>query len=154
MTSFFSKCPKCGVMVVKGNPCPQCGPERPASSDEARTDIPGGPGPAPGATLAEEYQHRYDRHVRNYTIYMLLMAGTGVVGILTALCWFMFIFMGSVGAALSLIPLNIGLLVLGFIVKGGRSLFPVEIFCPSCNTRIDELGLNMGACPGCNVRLR
>jgi hypothetical protein len=85
---------------------------------------------------------------------MCLMAGTGILGLLTAICWFMFIFMGDVCAAFSLIPLNIGLFVLGYMVKFGKSMFPVEIFCPGCNTRLDEIGLIDRCCPGCNARLK
>jgi hypothetical protein len=145
MTSFFSQCPKCSTMIVKGNPCPSCRYSESAEDPEKQQQ---------GQSLVAEYESRRALHTRNYTIFMVLMFATGILGMLTAWMWFEFIFLGSVAAAILLVPLNIGIAVLGYMLKGAKHFFPTEIFCPACNTRLDEIGLNGGCCPGCSVPLR
>jgi hypothetical protein len=133
-------------MYATGAICPNCrhsdNPEAAAGQTQRQEEI------------LTEYQRRHSAHMRNYTAFMILMFGTGILGIISAVLWFRFIFRGDVLAAILLIPTNIFLLILGYMLKISKRLLPVELNCPGCDVRIDELGLNSGHCPSCHVRLR
>jgi hypothetical protein len=143
VASFFSKCEQCGNLIPTGSSCPRCRQPKAAEGSERNE-----------SSFIDEYRRRQQRHITNFTIYMILMFGTGVVGVLTAVMWFMFIFLGSVLAAFLLIPLNIGLVIMGIMLKAADRLLPTNVNCPSCSVRLDELGLNGGCCPGCHARLK
>ena len=144
MSSFLSKCQKCGAMIAKGGTCPEC---RWSEKGEAEG------GGAASEEMIEEYQRRKGTHTKNYTIFMVLMFGAGLAGVLIASCWTLAIFRGSILAMIMLIPLHIILAVLGFMLKMSKRMFPTDINCPNCDLRVDELGLDAGCCPGCKAQL-
>lgn len=141
---FFAKCPQCGSMIPKDAPvCPNCR----HSSQEPETQ-------QQDRALLEEYGRRHSRHVRNYTIFMSLILATGVIGALTAFLWLRVIYRGHIGAFLLIGFMTICTAILGGLLAVSQTLFPHHLNCPSCNTRLDELGLTDGHCPNCNNRLR
>jgi hypothetical protein len=131
-------------MIAKGGTCPEC---RWSEKGEA-----GGNGEATEAFI-EEYERRKAEHTKNYTIFMTLMFGFGLIGLLIAWMWIMAIYRGNVLAMIMLIPLHIILGVLGFMIKMSKRMFPTDINCPNCDLRVDELGLDAGCCPGCKAQL-
>lgn len=139
---FLENCPGCGTMIAKGTACPQC-----RQSDKT-------PPAAEELEAFAEYQRRQDRHTRNYTIFMVLMFGTGLMGLYTAWLWIRIIYRGDVLAFVFLALANIVLFVLGFSLKMAGKWFPTALLCPKCDVRIDELGLENDCCPSCHARLR
>src|SRR5262245_19668563 len=143
MSSFLSKCQRCGAMIAKGGTCPEC-----RWSENAET----GGGEATSASF-EEYERRRAIHTKNYTIFMGLMFGAGLAGVMIAWCWLLAIYRGSVLAMIMLIPLHIALAAFGYMLKVSKRVFPVDINCPNCDVRLDEIGLDAGCCPGCKAQL-
>ena len=139
---FLENCPGCGTMIAKGSPCPQC------KQSDTSPPLP------EEAGLMTEYERRRGLHTRNYTIFMLLMFGTGLVGLYTAWLWIRIIYRGDVIAFVFLVLANIFLIGLGFSLKMAKTWFPTALNCPQCDVRLDELGLNGDCCPGCQARLR
>jgi hypothetical protein len=44
--------------------------------------------------------------------------------------------------------------LLGWAVRGCRAWWPIELQCPRCETRLDELGMKITECPGCRLPLK
>lgn len=138
---FLVKCPQCGTMIASDSTCPNCrysGNQPKAEEDSSKV---------------EEYQRRQKLHVRNYTIFMALALLTGLVGLYTAYLWLRAIYLGDVGAFLQIGVMTVVAAILGALTAYTKKRFSYEVHCPSCNTRLDELGLNEGRCPACDVRL-
>lgn len=142
MTSFLTKCPRCGAMIPRQSPCPSChySEQTEADAESARD-------------LVHEYRRRRGRHVRNYTLYMILMLATGLVGLLTAYLWVRVIYLGDVGAFILVGVMTVFSAILGGLLAVARRLFPTDLACPACGVRLDEVGVNNGHCPGCHARL-
>jgi hypothetical protein len=155
--SMFDKCPKCSNLIVKGQACPTC-----------RTD-PDGSGSTPeGESFRAEYETRRRLHVRNYTIYMVLMMGLGLVSL--SLGALVYTSMGgrfaaratahASGQSISLVMLlaycGLGVLwvVFSVLLYLRKLLFPIELNCPKCDIRLDEIGMTDDCCPGCRALLR
>jgi len=139
--SLFSQCPNCGATIAKNTPCPSC-----HHAENA-------PPPEEQQSLVEEYARRRQLHTQNYTIFMLLMFGLGLVGLLSAFCWWRTIFYGDVLCFFLALLLGAIAFGIGYVLKMSKQFFPTEYHCPGCNVRLDEMPLNDGHCPGCSVRL-
>jgi hypothetical protein len=139
--SLFGQCPSCGATIPKGTPCPSCHHAENAPPAEQQQSV------------MEEYARRKQTHTQNYTIFMVLMFVLGVVGLLSAYCWFRTIFRGDVLCfffALILGAIGAGI---GYVLKLSKKFLPTEYQCPACNIRLDEMPLNDGHCPGCSAKL-
>jgi hypothetical protein len=152
--SLLAKCSKCGNMIAKGTRCPECRySENEEDQDEERQ-----------YELARQYQEDVHRHKKNYTTFMILMLLTGFFGLVTAVMWVMLIFrgriigpgfvFGPVGSFICLGLANLIVVILGYLTNVSKKLFPIEINCPVCGIRLDEVGLEDDGCPGCKNRLR
>lgn len=157
MSSFLQKCPQCSAMIAKGHPCPECHwseQSEPAPATAAAGGGGGGEAVALSVDAIHEYSQREKTHIRNYAIFMVLMLGTGLIGLLTAYMWFRFLYLGDIGALL-----RVGLLTLitgglGVLLKFSKKLCPIDLNCPSCGVQLDQVGLNGNHCPGCSAQLK
>lgn len=139
--SLFSKCPNCGCTIPKNTPCPNCHHSENAPPAEEQQ------------SLIAEYARRKQTHMQNYTIFMVLMFGLGLVGLLSAICWFRVIFRGDLLCFVLAVLLGAIGAGIGYVLKMSSKLFPTEYACPGCNARIDEMPLNDGHCPSCSAKL-
>jgi hypothetical protein len=130
-------------MIAKASACPNCH----FSGDESEA------GKAQSCAHMEEYSRRYAQHTRNYAIYMIVMLGTGFIGLYTAYLWARVIYTGSIVAFLLIAVMTVLSLVGAGCLAFAKTLFPHSLHCPACDTRLDEIKLLDGACPGCHVRL-
>lgn len=143
MASFLVTCPQCHAMVAKDMPCPDCGQSE-ANATDGFEDT----------GMLQEFARREGVHKRNYAIFMGLMLATGLVGVVTAFMWWRFIYHGSILAFFAIVLLTVFTAALGVALRYCRKWFPVELHCPSCNVRLDQLGLSGKICPGCQTRLK
>jgi len=142
MSSFLMKCPQCSTMIAKGNPCPDCNWSD-KGEEERQADL----------HLAEEFARRQKTHTRNYAVYMVLMIGTGLIGLLTAYMWFRFIYFGDVVAFVRIGLLTVLTAGLGVVLKFSKKICPIDLNCPACNVRLDQLGVPTDQCPSCSAQL-
>lgn len=140
--TFLTKCANCGALIPPNAICPGCFH---ASEDCF---------PSNNVALRVDYAKSMSRHNRNYTIFVLLILSSAFIALLTAFMWKLFIYRGNVLALRYIAVFTILTAMLGFITTQSRKWFPIEVFCPSCKTRIDELGLKDGRCEGCNATLK
>lgn len=142
MSSFLATCPNCAQMIAKGSACPQCrwseNQEEDAVSDQA---------------TIEQFAARKKVHDRNNSIFMYLGFATGFIGLLTMMAWGLFIYRGNIVAFVMLAPLTLSSLCLGGFTAVSKNWYPVGLKCPGCDARLDELGMQVEACPACNARL-
>jgi hypothetical protein len=148
---FLVNCARCGNWIARGSVCPNCHYEGDQPAEQSNPDDSEA---SPKPNYAVEYWHRRRRHMRNYVIFMVLILATGVVGLYTAYLWWRVIFTGSIGAFVLIGVATVVTFILGGLIAASKQLFPREMYCPACNVRLDELGLNHGRCPSCNVLLR
>ena len=142
-TSFLMNCPQCGVMIPKGGPCSDC---HWSENAEAAEDS--------DQNVVREFAARRQTHLRNYAIFMSLTFAAGLVGLITAVMWFMVIYRGSL-VAFDLIGLfTVAAGLLGVITANAGRLFPIDLKCPSCDIRLDELGTDGDHCPNCSAQLK
>jgi hypothetical protein len=159
--SMFDKCLKCGTMIVKGQACPNC-----------KTSAEGYGSVADVDSFKAEYESRRQLHVRNYTIYMVLMMGLAMLSLLIGFLIYgemgsryaqraqgaMFMHTGLAGDNLTMLLILCGLgvlwVVMSVLLYLRKSLFPIALNCPKCDVRLDEIGLTDGYCPGCQTQLR
>lgn len=142
--SFLMKCPKCSNMIAKGTTCPNC---RYFAAPEGSEDASG-----KDETHFAEYARRRAAHTVNYVLFMGLALVTGLLSAYTATLWFRVIFFGQLVALESLVMTGLAAIFTGFTVLA-RIFFSHHLFCPSCNIRLDEVGLSDGHCPGCTSRM-
>ena len=141
MSSLLSKCEGCGTTIADGHPCTEC---KPVAQIEG----------IPTCATAEEYFQRRKVHELNFKIGMLLRMGTGLLGLLTAVMWFLVIYQGSVGAFVLVGVLTVASGILGWVTLGADKYFPVALQCPGCETRLDEVGsTRIDNCPSCGCNL-
>ena len=144
-TSFLMNCPQCGVMIPKGSPCSEC-----HWTENAGAETAGDSGP----DLVQAFAKRRQAHVQNYAIFMILAFVSGLVGLTTAFMWFRLMYLGDIAAFFLIGFLTVATAVLGGTAAYSKKLFPIELNCPSCDIRLDELGTNDGYCPNCGARLQ
>ena len=142
MTSFLTQCKQCGVSIAKGSPCPDCGWSENAIAPEVISH-----------TL-EDFAARQRVHNRNASMNMILMLMLGLTGLLTAGMWCLVIYRGSLTAFVWVGILTVLTGVLGYLLSISKRLWPINLNCPSCDIRLDELGAFGPRCPGCSVQLR
>lgn len=143
MVSFFMSCPQCGASIPKDGPCTACNwSDR--GEDAAVID----------QATVEAYALRFRTHATNYAVYMVLMFGTGLLGVLTAYMWWRVIYTGSVGAFLMIGLLTVATGMSSVVLFFAKKLFPVDLNCPACNIRLDEVGTNGNHCPNCSAQLK
>jgi len=142
-TSFLMDCPECGLTIPKGGPCEEC---HWSENAEAARDS--------DQDLVRAYAARRRVHVRNFAIFMVLVLAAGFVALITALMWFLVIYFGDLQAFLLIGFLTVASAILGAGAACAKKLFPVDLNCPSCNIRLDELGTDGDHCPNCRARLK
>lgn len=142
-TSFLMDCPQCGLMIPKGGPCTECHWSENAGAAED-SDL----------GVVRAFAERRRVHRRNYAIFMLLMLTAGLVSLITAFMWIKVIYLGDVVAFLLIGLLTVASGILGVTTACAKKLFPVDLNCPSCDIRLDELGTDYDHCPNCSARLK
>ena len=143
MTSMLMNCPQCSVMIPIGGPCEDCRwSDR--GEEEQQQDL----------QVAREYARRRGLHKRNFAIFMVLSFAAGLMGLMTAYMWIRTIYLGDVVAFVLIGFFTVASGVMGVMVALSKKLFPVELNCPACNIRLDELGMEVDYCPGCSATLR
>jgi hypothetical protein len=130
-------------MIPTGGPCPDC-----HWSDQ-------------GEAGAELHHHtvvafalRRKTHTRNYAIFMVLMFATGFIGLLTAYMWCRVIYSGCLLSFVAIGLLTVVTGVLSVMLTWAKKWFPVDLNCPACNIRLDELGTLGNHCPSCSALLQ
>lgn len=147
MATFLRKCEQCGVMIARGHACPECHwCEQPEG--EAETARP------PMAETLHEFARRERAHMRNYAIFMMLMIGTGLIGLLTGWMWIRFIFFGSIRAFFLIGFFTLVTGGLAVMLKLSKKMFPTELLCPGCDVRLDQMGTIGDNCPSCSAVLK
>ncbi|MEA1950015.1 MAG: hypothetical protein U9N87_01430 [Planctomycetota bacterium] len=142
-TSFLMNCPQCGLTIPKGGPCEVC---RWTEDTETANDF--------NQDLVREFAARRKVHFRNYAIFMVLAFVTGFVSLITAFMWFRVIYLGDIVAFVLVGFLTVTTGILGVMAACVRKLFPVDLNCPSCDIRLDELGTDGDYCPNCSAQLK
>jgi hypothetical protein len=104
-------------------------------------------------TSAVEFAARKKIHERNSIISMLLMMTTGLFGVLTAAMWALFIYRGNIFAFFMIGVFTVLTTIVGFAIKFSRRHFPIELCCPGCEVRLDNLGMKTETCPSCGTLL-
>lgn len=140
MVSFLMKCPQCGVSMAKGSICSDC-----FWSEDG--------GGVSGDELMIEYRRRYSRTNRNYAIVMAFTFLLAFFSLAIAVLWYLAIYRGSAISVVLIGLLTVVSAVLGFMLTQIKKLLPTALHCPSCETRIDEVGAG-DHCPCCRIRLR
>lgn len=130
-------------MIAKGSACPKCRWSENQEEDSVSDQV-----------TIQQYAERKKVHDRNSSIFMYLGFATGFVGLLTMVAWFLFIFVGDLLAFIMLAPLTLASLGLGGCTACCKNWYPVGLKCPSCDARLDELGMQVDACPACNAQLK
>ena len=143
MTSLLMDCPQCGLTIPNGGPCADC---HWSENAEAARDS--------DQDMVQAFAARRRVHVRNYTIFMVLAFAAGLVALITAVMWFMVIYFGDLVAFVSIGFLTLAAGILGAMATCAKKWFPVDLNCPSCDIRLDELGTDGGHCPNCSARLQ
>jgi len=142
MISMLMNCPDCGLMIPKDGPCAEC-----HWSEKGEE----------GAMLDQQtvlvFAQRRRAHQRNYAVFMILMFATGLIGLLTSFMWIRIIYLGHVVAFVWLVILTALTGVMTVVLGFSKKLFPVELHCPCCNIRLDELGTDGNHCPNCSALL-
>ena len=141
MLSFLANCPDCGVLIAKDSACSNCGSYALLGD---QVDV---------AAIGVEYARRYRRHQRNYLIYMGLTIAAGFMtlgGVATILR----VLLGRPSAMIMISALAALAMFAGFASFFAARWFPIALMCPSCDTRIDEVGLDNGFCPACKIVLK
>ncbi len=85
---------------------------------------------------------------------MALAFTTAMVGLITAIMWFKFIYLGDIIAFVRIGFLTVATGILGVVAACARKWLPVDLNCPSCNVRLDELGTDGDYCPNCSTQLK
>ncbi len=142
-TSFLMNCPQCAVMIPKDGPCPDC---HWSENAEAVGDA--------GQDMTREFAARRQVHFRNFAIFMVIMFATGLVGLTTAYMWIRLIYLGDIVAFFLIGFLTVATGILGVVLACARRWFPVDLNCPSCDIRLDELGISCDHCPNCDAQLK
>ncbi len=142
-TSFLMSCPQCGVMIPKGGPCADC--HWSENAETARDS---------DQDMVRAYAARRRVHLINYVIFMVLAFAAGFVSLITAIMWFLVIYLGDIIAFVLIGFLTVASGILGVMAACARKLFPVDLNCPSCDIRLDEFGTDGGHCPNCSVQLK
>jgi hypothetical protein len=130
-------------MIPKDGPCPDC-----HWSDKGEA----------GAELDRDTVLAFalgrKKHTRNYAIFMVLIFATGFVGLVTAVMWFRVIYSGSLIAFVAIGLLTVATGILSVVLAWAKKVFPVDLNCPSCDIRLDELGALGSHCPSCSALLQ
>jgi len=142
-TSFLLNCPRCGLTIPKGDTCADC---HWSENAEAARDS--------NQDMARVFAARRRVHLRNYAIFMALTLATKLVGLITAFICFIAIYLRSIVAFALIAVLAVVTGVLGVTAACARRLFPVDLNCPSCDIRLDELGTAGDRCPNCDAQLK
>lgn len=139
--SYLINCPQCGLMIPKDDSCANCHwSENAETARESKQK------------MVRSFAARRRIHVRNYAIFMALEFAAGLVGLITALLLVMVFYLRNIGLVLvgcSLAATGI----LGAIAACARKLFPIDLNCPACEIRLDELGTGGNLCPNCDAQL-
>jgi hypothetical protein len=131
---LLAKCPQCSTTYIPGGPCPGCGYHEDNGKVGAR-DIP------------HEFAWRKRRHYLAYGAYMCRGLAGGLVGVAAIMTFWIGLFM-----VFMLILFAAAVAVVSQVVLlANREA--VELHCPACEARLDEVPLDQGCCPGCRVRL-
>jgi hypothetical protein len=85
---------------------------------------------------------------------MVLVLATGLVALLTSGMWFRLMYLGDWSAILSIGLLTVATGILSVLLACAKKLFPVDLNCPSCEVRLDELGALGKHCPSCSALLK
>jgi hypothetical protein len=142
-TSFLTDCPQCGLMIPKGGPCAECHwSENAGAAQYSEEDV------------VQAFAARHQLHLRNYAIIMVLMFTTGLVSLITAAMWIMVIYLGDILAFLLIGVLTVASGILAVTTACAKKMFPVDLNCPACEIRLDELGTDGDHCPNCSARLK
>ncbi|MBN2294604.1 MAG: hypothetical protein JXM70_19395 [Pirellulales bacterium] len=142
-TSFLMDCPRCGVTIPKGGPCPDCHwTEHAETANYFSQD------------MVQEFAARHRVHARNYAIFMVMAFVAGFVSLLTAIMWIRLIYLGDVVAFFLIGFLTVVSGILAGVAACSKRIFPIDLNCPSCNIRLDELGTTDGRCPNCDTQLK
>ena len=130
-------------MIPKGGPCPDC-----HWTENAET--------ATGYNLdmVREHAARRQVHGQNYAIFMVLAFVAGFVSLITAIMWIRLIYLGDIGAFFMIGFLTVASGILAGVAACAKKLFPIELNCPSCDIRLDELGTIGDHCPNCDTQLK
>jgi hypothetical protein len=151
-------------MTAKGSPCPEChySPNAPKKAEGQE-----------GQDSVTEFARRRQVHTRNFAIFMGLAMGE--VAIVITLVVLAFIMRGTrrrvqwgmvdddqLEIAVSshqgfwwlAILLLVALGVVSLLLWKCKTLWPVDLNCPSCEIRLDELGDIPNSCPSCQAQLR
>jgi ssDNA-binding Zn-finger/Zn-ribbon topoisomerase 1 len=145
VATFLVTCPKCRAMIAKDMPCPDCHWSEAAECEGDEQPV---------GDVQREFARRESIHKRNYLTFMVIMLATGFVSLLTAVMWFRFIYRGSILAFFLIILLTVATAALGVTLKFAKKWFPVDLNCPACNVRLDQLGVSGTDCPACSTRLK
>jgi hypothetical protein len=130
-------------MIPKGGPCAGC---HWSENAEAAKDS--------NQDMVRAFAARRQVHFRNYAIFMVLAFVTGLVGLLTAVMWFKVIYLGDIVAFVLIGFLTVASGIIGVMAACVRKWLPVDLNCPSCNIRLDELGTDGDHCPNCCAQLK
>ncbi|MDP7017492.1 MAG: serine/threonine-protein kinase [Pirellulaceae bacterium] len=142
-STYLMSCPQCGFIIPPGSHCAVCEWSENAEGTGER-----------GEVIARAFAARRRVHLRNLTISMALQLATGLGGLMTLGMWGVMMVVGPIIGIVLLGAMTAGAASLALLTAGVRKLLPVDLKCPACEVRLDELTFVDDHCPYCDSRLR
>lgn len=149
---FLIQCPQCGCYSSSAHSCPETANQDPLVAEHA-----------------VEYQRRMQRHRRNNARVMgMIIAWAIFTSILEIRALTIDRYWFPVETILSITSTTLGQILLGYGldiivvitwlllslgVSRCRGWWPTEVHCPRCESQLDEMGMKLTHCPGCQLWL-
>lgn len=144
MSSFLAECPQCKNTIAKNSICPNCNY---SEANENKTCE------SSASDTIEIFAQRRRIHNKNFKNSMLLKMIAGLLAATTFVCWFLFLYLGSLTAFVGIGALTVVSGILGLMVFKFEQIYPIALNCPGCEERLDTLNISFDKCPGCYSRL-
>lgn len=144
MSSFLVDCPNCKNVIAKNSICPNCnyGGE---SADGGTVNV--------ASECCDEFARRRAIHNKNFGMSFALKMGAGFFGLLTMICWALFLFRGNVIAFIGVGITTVMSGIFGWVIFNIEQLYPIALHCPQCDSRLDNLNMEYDNCPCCQTKL-
>lgn len=149
---FLARCAHCGVVSYPEHLCPGREPETTHAVEHL-----------------VELERRRERHRSNYVKFMGVTVAWAVLTMVIEVKAVLFDhYFSPVWTILNIfsitlrqflldcfgdVLLGIAWLLLTVAMTRCRSWWPIEVLCPRCEQRLDDLGMKMSHCPGCQLWL-
>lgn len=144
MSSFLVDCPNCKNLIARNSICPNCNYAG-EGADGSTINV--------AANCCEEFARRREIHNKNFGMSFVMKMGAGFLGLVTTICWALFLFRGNVIAFIGVGLTTVMSGIFGWVIFNLEKFYPIALNCPECETRLDTLNVEFDQCPNCNTKL-